>query len=461
MRAVEFLKEHRYLNPSDYTIERLIIIQREKARTASYAEIARVITPEVKAALDELLVVDGPYSKLYQIKEVPQKPSAAGMKLLADKLAVIEQTGAMGLDLGWLNNNYKRYLSAYVIRCDAKRLRELEPLHRYAALICYLQEAHQNTTDHIFDMYQKTLNAMYSKADRAITEFNRSKRMVTRSCLSSHKKLCKELLALADGKIEVAALLQKYPSASLQARIAELDTLLTGRYSHNLNLVADRFSQMRQLARPLLEQVPLELAPIGKDSLLPAFQTVRELVQGTRRTVPADPDLNFLSKTVAATLKENGEINRRRYEAAVFTALRDHIKCGNVAIGGSKRFGKPDNFFVPTDQWEQLRKGFFEKANLPLNPEAVPEYLEHRLQQAFDTYLSQEKDNTFARIDDDGWVLSKDPADEFTVAKQQALERLELWLAQHMRTIKLPDLLIEVDNDLHFTNAFLPATRRN
>src|SRR5659263_378335 len=34
-------------------------------------------------------------------------------------------------------------------------------------------------------------------------------------------------------------------------------------------------------------------------------------------------------------------------------------------------------------------------------------------------------------------------------------------LSERMRTIKLPDLLIEVDNDLHFTNAFLPAAKRN
>ena len=461
MQAVDYLKEQRCLNPSDDTIGRLIQTEREKARTASYADIAHIVTPEIKAALDDLLVADSQYSKLYQIKDVPHRPSAEGMKLLAEKLRMIEQTGIMSLDLGWLNNNYKRYLSTYVTRCDAKRLRELVAPHRYAVLICYLQEAHQNTTDHIFDMYQKALNAMYSKADRAITEFNRSKRVVTRSCLSSHKKLCKELLALADGKIDVAALLQKYPSKTLQARIVELDTLLADRYGHNLNLVADRFSQMRQLAKPLLEQVPLELAPTGKDSLMSALQTVREIVQGTRRSVPVDPDLSFLSKTVAATLKENGEINRRRYEAAVFTALRDHIKCGNVAIGGSKRFGKLDDYFMPYEQWEQLRVGFFEKANLPLNPEAVRGYLEHRLQKAFATYLSQEKDNTFARIENNGWMLSKDPAEEFTTAKQQALERLELWLAQHMRTIKLPDLLIEVDNDLHFTNAFLPAARRN
>lgn len=459
--ATDFLKERKVLSPSDYTIERLIQAQREKARTATFAEIAGLISPELKHTLDDLLTVDSQYSKLYQIKEVPRKPSVAGMKLLANKLTLIEQTGALRADLGWLNNNYKRYLSAYVTRCDAKRLRELEPLHRYAVLVCFLQEAYQTATDHIFDMYQKALNAMYTKADNAIADYNRSKHTVTRSCLSNHKKLCKELLALADGKTDIAALFQKYPSISLQARIIELDALLTGRYSNNLNLVADRFSQMRQLAKPLLEQVSLELAPTGNTALVTALQTVREIVQGTRRTVPPNADLSFLPKSIAATIREKDGINRRRYEVAVLTSLRDHIKSGNLSIQGSKRFGQLDNFFMPTERWAQLREGFFEKADLPLNPEAVPRYLERRLQRAFDTFLSQEQSNTFARVNDDGWLLSKDPAEELTSGKQQGIERLSQWLTEHMRTIKLPDLLIEVDNDLHFTNVFLPATRRN
>jgi hypothetical protein len=459
--ATDYLRKRKVLSPADYTIERLIQAQRDKARTVVFENIARAITPDIQQAIDDLLLVDGQYSKLYQIKEVPRKPSAEGMKLLANKLTLIKQTGVLDVDLSWLNNNYKRYLSSYVTRCDANRLRELEPLHRYAALVCFLQDAYQNITDHTFDMYQKALNSMYAKADRAITDFSRSKRTVTRSCLSGHKKLCKELLALADGKIDAATILQKYPSETLQAQIIELDTLLTARYSHNLNIVADRFSQMRQLARPLLEQVSLELAPTGNDSLMSALQTVRELIQGTKRSVPTDINLDFLPKTTAAIIKENGEINRHRYEAAVFTALRDHIKSGNLSITGSKRFGQLDNFFMPIDRWEQERQQFFSKTELPAKAYDVPAYLERRLQKAFDYFSSQEKDNTFASIDEDGWALSKDPAEELTNSKMQGIERLSQWLAEHMRTIKLPDLLIEVDNDLHFTDAFLPAARRN
>jgi hypothetical protein len=214
------------------------------------------------------------------------------------------------------------------------------------------------------------------------------------------------------------------------------------------------------MARPLLEKLTLELAPTGNDSLVTALQMVREIIQDTRRSVPSNTILDFLPKTVRQAVKENGSINRRRYEAAVFTALRDHIKNGNLAITGSKRFGKLDDFFIDMKQWDTLREAFFCKNNMPQNCRDVPVYLENRLQVAFDFFLGHEKNNPFAKVGKEGWVLSIDPAEELHAAKKLKLEALKQWLSDNMRTIKLPDLLIEVDNDLHFTDPFLPATRR-
>jgi hypothetical protein len=90
----------------------------------------------LRQELNSLLTVENQsYSKLYQIKDVPKAPSAAGITLLSDKLTMIEKTGVLAIKLDWLNNNYKRHLSKYVNRCDAKRLREVEPLYRYGALV--------------------------------------------------------------------------------------------------------------------------------------------------------------------------------------------------------------------------------------------------------------------------------------------------------------------------------------
>ena len=462
IKATEFFKERRTLNPSDDTIERLIQTQREKARRYILEKIYEEIAPPIKLALDDLLIVGTEsYSKLYQIKKVPQKPSVAAMKALANKLVMIEQTGVLTIKLDWLNNNYKRYFSRYVIRSDAKKLRELTPLNRYASLVCFLQEAYRDTIDHIFDMYQKAIGTMYNQAEKTVDTYNKSKRATTRSCLTNHKKLCGELLAVAEGTADIEALFKKYPHTHLQAQIEEVEDLLTSKYSHNLNVVADRFSHMRQLAKPLLEIFNLELAPTGNDSLVKALQIVREILQDTRRSVPSNTNLDFLPKAVRQAVKEDGEINRRRYEAAVFTALRDHIKCGNMAITGSKRFGKLEDFFISTGQWEAIRETFFKKNKLPQNPNDVPLYFESRLNNAFEYFLQREKNNMFAKVGKEGWKLSKDPTEKFTPAKKQKLEALVAWLSGHMRTIKLPDLLIEVDNDLHFTSAFLPAAKRN
>jgi len=462
LKATEFLKEQRVLNPSDGTIERLIQTQREKARVYIFERIFAEVSSELQQELDNLLIVGTEtYSKLYQIKEVPKKPSAKAMNLLANKLALIEQTGVLTIQLTWLNNNYKRHLSNYVARSDAKRLRELTPLHRYTSLICFLQDVYQDTIDHIFDMYEKALTSVYSQAETSIDTYNKSKRTITRSCLNSYRRLCRELLAVTEGDSDLATILTKFTPTQLEEQIVEVDILLVGKYSNTLNIVAGRFSYLRQLAKPLLEKLTFDVTTTGNESLLTALKVVLDLTRGTKRTVPEDVQLDFLSKSAQEAVVENGTIDRRKYEAAVFTALRDHIKHGNLAIVGSKRFGQLDNFFIATKQWEVMRDAFFQKSKLPQNPCEVSIYLENRLQQAFDYFLQREKDNTFAKAGKEGWVLSIDPAEELNSEQKQKLEILTHWLSQHMRTIKLPDLLIEVDNDLHFTNSFLPATRRH
>jgi hypothetical protein len=57
IKATEFLKERRTLNPSDDTIERFIQTQREKARKYILEKISEEIVPPIKLALDDLLIV--------------------------------------------------------------------------------------------------------------------------------------------------------------------------------------------------------------------------------------------------------------------------------------------------------------------------------------------------------------------------------------------------------------------
>jgi hypothetical protein len=313
----------------------------------------------------------------------------------------------------------------------------------------------------LFDMYAKALTNVHSQADTTVNNYNKAKRNVIRTCLTHYKKLCRELLAIADGSSDIAAILKKFPSRDLQTQIEEVDVLLSGQYSDSLNIVADRFSYLRRMAKPLFEKLTFDVADTGNESLLVAMKMVLELISGTRRSIPDDTPLDFLSKTTQKAVEDHGKINRKKYEAAVFTAVRDHVMCGNLAIHGSKRFGKLDNFFIGTAQWESIKETFYQQSKLPRNSGDVAVYFTNRMQNAFDYFFDHEKNNAFAKVGKDGWVLSTDAAETLSVEQKLNLEHLVQWLSTHMRTIKLPDLLIEVDNDLHFTDPFLPATRRH
>jgi hypothetical protein len=65
------------------------------------------------------------------------------MLRLAEKLASIEKTGLLHVDLAWLNNNYQRSLARYAWRCSADRMRRLKTEHRHAALVCFLGQVYR------------------------------------------------------------------------------------------------------------------------------------------------------------------------------------------------------------------------------------------------------------------------------------------------------------------------------
>jgi TnpA family transposase len=175
--------------------------------------------------------------------------------------------------------------------------------------------------------------------------------------------------------------------------------------------------------------------------------------------LPEDAPVEFIPPRLRPFVVEDGSMSRAGWECALLLRLRDEIKSGNIAVAHSKRFGQFDHFFLATESWQAKRAAFFQRAGLPAHPEEVGAYLTQRLNRAYDAFLAAQPENTYATVTDQGWKLASDPAEKLEEAAAGKLEALQQWLAEHMRTTRLPDLLIEVDNALHFTRHFLaPAS---
>ena len=195
-------------------------------------------------------------------------------------------------------------------------------------------------------------------------------------------------------------------------------------------------------------------------AILPAIEALRIVNVQKKRNLHEDVPIDFIPKRLHPFVSENGIMNRQAWECALLLSVRDELKSGNLAVAASKRFGQFDQFFIPAGEWANRREGFFDRAGLPISSTEVPAYLTDRLNTAYEAFLQSETRNTFATVSENGWQLSTDPAEQLKEHEERQLQRLRNILTESMRTIRLPQLLIEVDNELTFTRHFVNPARR-
>jgi TnpA family transposase len=463
-RAREFLKERHVLFPSDSSLLRLVTEQKKRARDHIAFKLADGLTPGVVKALDDLLnVKEGEaISGLQAVKANPAKPSPAAMQSLADKLTAIEATGVLKVDLSWLNANYQRALFHYVRKCSADRLREVAQPRRLAALTCFLRQSYRDAVDQAVDMFDKFLTRTHTRAEHELSDQMRSQRRTIKEALAALRSLGAIIL---DDSVANAVLRPRLfaavPRDTLEAQVAGLDEWVTGKKSDVFHGLVRRFSHLRQFSPVLLRA--LEFIPDAGDDEIPCLEAIRvlkEMNADLKRKLPEDVPLDFIPKRLLPFVVTDGEPDRKAWECALLLKLQDDLRSGNLSVKHGKRFGRFEDYFLPKDRWEPLRNSFFQRSGLPANPKNVRDHLTKRLNTAYDLFLKTAPGNTYATVEKDAWHLSKDPAETLDAAAQTRLGDLRKWLAKHMRTIRLPDLLIEVDNDLRFTDHFVPPAQR-
>jgi TnpA family transposase len=462
-RAREFLKERRVLFPAESALLRLVGEQRKLAREHIVDKLAGGLSPGVVKALDGLLEVkEGKAtSGLQAIKANPAKPSATAMQGLADKLAAIEATGILAVDLSWLNANYQRALFHYVRKCSADRLREVVRPRRLAALTCFLRQSYRDAVDQAVDMFDKLLTRTHTRAEHELSDQMRSQRQTIKAALAALRSLGTIILDDTVGNDALRPrLFAAVPRAELEAQVAGLTEWVTGTKSDVFHGLVRRFGHLRQFAPVLLRA--LEFSPDAGDDVpcLEALRVFKEMNADLKRKLPEDAPTDFIPKRLLPLVMTDGKPDRKAWECALLLKLQDDLRSGNLSVKHGKRFGRFEDYFLPKERWVPLRKSFFQRSGLPADPKAVPDHLTKRLNTAYDLFLKTAPGNSYAKVDEHGWHLSTDAAETLDAAAQTRLDDLRRWLTKQMRTMRLPDLLIEVDNDLRFSEHFVPPAQR-
>ncbi|WP_431064777.1 Tn3 family transposase [Methylotuvimicrobium sp.] len=455
----DFLKKHQILEPSQDTLQRIIQTQRQAARIAIYDQILQALPVAIRQSLDKLLITENStHSPLHTLKQPPVNPSPAAFNALTTKLEIIQQTGILSVDMTWLNNNFQRSLARYARQCSTFRLQQLKEERRYAVLVCFLSQLYQDTFDAMVEMYDKLVNKIYNRADSEINDFLKKRRRQVRTSLARYKTILDVLLSDNISQADVRqTIFGRIDLQILKAEQEELDTLLSSKYHDAFNRVVARFSYIRQFTPALFKHLQLQAETEDEfsDGLLEAINMLNQMNTEGRYKLPDDAPIDFIPKKLRTMVIQDDRPKKSAWECALLTVVRDQIKSGNLSVQHSKRFATLDTFFIPSSEWATKRKAFFGRSGLPADPGDIAPYLTKRLNHAYDDFLQSLPKNEYAQLDSQGWQITSDPGEKLDSGTDSRLNSLKAWLGQHIRTIKLPDLLIEVDNELQFSRHFM------
>ena len=460
-RLKAFLRTHRILEPSQDTMNRLIQTQRESARASICSKLSEGLSIEGRQRLDGLLATDdAAYSSLHYLKQSPGNPSPASFIKLTEILERIRETGILEIDLSWLNNNFQRSLARYARQCSLSRLKRLKEQRRYAVLACFLCQLYQDTFDAVVQMHDKLMNKMYNKADKEIDDYMKVRRKHIRSSLAHYRKILGVLLDEDIGKEDIRdAVFTAVDVQTLKAEMDAIEEMLGNNYSDSFKRVIARHSYLRQFAPALIKHITFQVDPQDNaaSDIMEAVNLLNHMNDEGRYTLPKDAPTGFIPRKLRPFVFQGDKMHKPAWECALLTVLRDQVKSGNLYVPQSKRFASLETFFIPEAEWASRRDAFFARAGLPVSPDEVPAYLTDRLNRAYDRFLERLPDNHYAQLNEEGWQISSDPTEKLDDGTDKSLNPLKEWLGEHIRTIKLPDLLIEVDNDLRFSRCFMPA----
>jgi TnpA family transposase len=455
IKADRFLRSIGCLLPPLKTLTGIVVTQRKLARRSMFDLVVSKLSAEMIRNLDGLLKPDPAYSTLEKLKRIPKNPSSDSVHSLIRNLMTIENTGVLSIDIGEVHNNYQRALAGEVKRCSAARLRKIESGYRYASMVSFLLHCYSETVDHLIETFIRLLNSACIRSDNRITQKLRENKENIRTTLEIIQQI-REIVS--DHGICGETLRKKIISTlgGMEEETTEMTQLRSGPYSNVFILLAEKYGYFRKFMPAIIASTEFTPESRKSEKLLTAVELLKKLDSGKQRRLPGNAPLSFLSKKQMDTvIAADGKIDRKIWECGLYCRLRDELKNGNINVTHSKRYRSLSSFSRDDGQWRNMKDAFFLRSGMPQNPDDARNYLKNRLNNAYDRFLGSLKENDFARIVDGRWALSGETSTLLSTGEEENLNAFSEWIEKRMRMIKLPDLLLEVNNDLNFSDAFL------
>lgn len=451
--APGYLLDLHVIVPGKSILERLVINTSNTLYYKVFEAIYHSLGEETRSIMNDMLdsLNEQQPSFFNLLKDYPPSATIKSINLYLERFERIRYIDLQGIQNVVSDVKLIAYFYTLAKRYNARDLKRFNPYKRYGLLACFLIETRRILLDYLVDMHDQYMMSM----NRECRNIHNTQRLELRKrrtkSLDIIIKSAENLLQLPDNIIlSKAFIFNDVDEKTLSRSVADMRQIQIIEKNGYTDALLKRYASFRKYFTCFV-QLPFK-SHDGSEDLINAIYLVRQLNQGTIKYLPKQAPKQFLPFEFKRSIfLPDGRINRHLWEIGLGFAIRDALRSGDLYLPESKKHVSFWDLAVNEAQWLNMQEHELSMLKLP-HKKDVKLFLKNQFDTAVTTALKGWKENSFAHIVNGRLKLKHDdklPKAPAVVALQKAIE-------SSLPTIRIENLLIEVDQLTGFTKHFKP-----
>ena len=452
-KAESYLLEQKVLLPGPSVLERTIIRICSTVHQHLFEAVFKQLSPELREAIDKLLHVSPGEQRSYfhHLKVYPPAATISSIQSYLKRYQAVNETGIDDFQGPMLTPAFLDYWFKLAKRYSATDLRRFAEHKRYTLMVCFLLETRKVLLDNLIQMHDQFLTDMCRKAkniyEQKHRELRKRQKKAVDTVLEANNYLLNWPTEQALLKKDFWQLVDENKFRSSLDDLQDFKRLVERGYG---DLILARYPSLRKYFSEFIH-LPFE-AEHGNHDLIEAIKLIRQLDAGEIKKLPSTAPTSFIPRELLRALKnEAGTLKRNAWEMGLALALKGALRSGDLYLPQSKHHISFWNLMLSESRWQQLRNSSFEELQQPQKEEVksvLPKQFHDAITQAQEKFPS----DNFAQIVDGKLKLKR--YDKVPVP--DAVATLQKVIDSRLPSIRIEQLLMEVDQLTNFTRHFTP-----